>query len=457
MEGKPQEPYEYEVDLRDYIEVIWREKWLILLIFLVAAGVAYGFSKTEPSQYETETTLLVTPRISEQLAQEEDEGLVGSSLSVSVYRRSALAKDLLQKIIEELDLRSEEDELVNVGSLEGKLEVEIEMDGGSDGSADTNMPLITMKVTGTDPENIEQIANKWADLFIEKNTELLSSEQAKSFEFISSRFQEVKEDLSSKEEEKIELKRELPLEVLKSELKVIQRSYEDFATQLERKKAQLEGKRARLSSLENSLEEETEFLNLERSIPEGSLWELLREIKSGKETAQDEDAENDVDSLEDWEGFSVTDQEVNEAYFNLLEEMRTVQADISSFQEEVNYLEKKTDEFAKEIKENQFQIDKAQQKIDQLDREINRLEDTYNTLSANLEEARIANEEKESSIRVMERAVTPGSPMGTNTKQNVAVAGVLGLFIGVLVAFFKNYMQDFELEEEEDEEDNEES
>ncbi len=445
MDQSPREssPYDYEVDLREYIEVIWREKWLILVLFLIGAGAAYGFSKMQPPQYRTGTTLLITPRISEQLGGDQEEGLFSTSLSPNVYKKSAMADDLIQGIIDDLDLKAD-GELISVSSLEQRLSVNVEL--SENGTDNPRLPLVTMTVSGTEPGRVKRIANKWADLFVEKNTELLSSETARSYEFISGRFSEVSENLTAREQQKLEYKKQHPLELLKSELQVLQGRYRDFLSQLQTKRARLAERKARLKSLNDVLAEEPKFLELERSIPGISLWNLLQKEKyEGEKPAQDEQTPS---QLKEWTDLKIQDQAKNNIYFNLRGEKRNVQVDIDSLQEEIAYLENRTQELAGEIEKKQFEIDQAELKLKQLDREINRLDNTYNTLSENLEEARIAKEEKESSIRIMERAVTPERPMGTNTRQNVAVAGVLGLFIGVLAAFFKNYMQDYESDEE---------
>ncbi|MFQ6033549.1 MAG: Wzz/FepE/Etk N-terminal domain-containing protein [Candidatus Bipolaricaulia bacterium] len=45
---------EYEVDLRDYFRVMWRKKWIILGVFLVAVVAALLLSFRMPSQYKAE-------------------------------------------------------------------------------------------------------------------------------------------------------------------------------------------------------------------------------------------------------------------------------------------------------------------------------------------------------------------------------------------------------------------
>ena len=76
-----------------------------------------------------------------------------------------------------------------------------------------------------------------------------------------------------------------------------------------------------------------------------------------------------------------------------------------------------------------------------MDREINILRDGYASLATKLQETRIAKAETAEPIRVVEAPVVPERPIGPNKKMNVAVAGVLGLFVGVLLAFFAHYLE----------------
>lgn len=52
---------EYEVDLRDYLRVIWRKKWLVLGVVLVAIVVALLASFRLPSQYQAQAVYRLRP------------------------------------------------------------------------------------------------------------------------------------------------------------------------------------------------------------------------------------------------------------------------------------------------------------------------------------------------------------------------------------------------------------
>ncbi len=48
---------EYEVDLRDYLRVIWEQKWVILGVFVVAVVAAAVFSFSLPDEYDAKALL----------------------------------------------------------------------------------------------------------------------------------------------------------------------------------------------------------------------------------------------------------------------------------------------------------------------------------------------------------------------------------------------------------------
>ncbi len=50
---------EYEVDLRDYLRILWRGKWVVLGVAVVAIGLAATFAARSPAVYRTEVLLAI--------------------------------------------------------------------------------------------------------------------------------------------------------------------------------------------------------------------------------------------------------------------------------------------------------------------------------------------------------------------------------------------------------------
>jgi Mrp family chromosome partitioning ATPase/capsular polysaccharide biosynthesis protein len=61
--GRPVEPEPEGLTLRDYLAVIWRRKWVIALVVLVATGSAYYFSSRQEKQYSADGTMYYKAQI----------------------------------------------------------------------------------------------------------------------------------------------------------------------------------------------------------------------------------------------------------------------------------------------------------------------------------------------------------------------------------------------------------
>ncbi|MBS3793245.1 hypothetical protein KGY77_11460 [Candidatus Bipolaricaulota bacterium] len=535
MQRELQDPYEYEVDLRDYIKVIWNQKWLIIAVTVLAVLLAGGYSLRQPATYETRSTLMMTPRVSEQLVEKEG-GLSSVRLPTLAYKRAALASDLLEQIVTELELTDADGELISASSLRNRLEITLEDTDAPEGE----FPVVTLTVRGREPEKIKQIANTWAQLFQQRTTEIFASETVRTFQFISERFREVEQDLNSLEEEKQRYKEENPLTSMEVQLAYLEEAHPEVLSELRQKRGELARKQARLTELESEfesfrplesieieeqksqfrtllsrledkrrelyqkelkfphlqevLEEEDQFLELQRAPSTEAFWSLVGTDLSQEQLADlpdltvREEVENqlyfslrselnqtkvDIRTLQEeiprieeelgrtrktikeaLDRIKVTDSQRESYRDKVWQEMSNLRTEVITLENEVSSLEETATKLESEIKDKEAQIDQVQLKLDQYDRDMNRLKDSYKALSDNLEEARISKEEEETSVRIMEEAVAPERPLATNTKQNVAVAGVLGLFLGTLGAFFRNYMKEYEQEEEVEEENN---
>ncbi len=392
---------EYEISLKDYINVIRKEKALIISIFLISVIAAGVISSIQPKEYETKTTLLITPRISEELADRGgDTTLFSSSFSTETYEKLAVTNDLLMNIIESLDLR-EDGKRLTVEALRKRMEPKAEF--ASDGRTRSPLPLLTMTVRGNDPEEVEEIAEMWGTLFIEKNTELLSTRTAQSYEFISDRYNEVKTELKNKEEEKIAYQKENPLSSLITEFNVLNSTYDKQLSLLQEKRLELEERKTRLVNLKKEL--------------------------GGKQVQVIDNPVLTQIALE------------HQVYLTMDDYLTDTSVAVSSLSEEISYLEEGTRKLKEELDRKEAKINEVEIHLSNLNREINTLKGTYNFLYGKLQEARIAKEEQLGSIRIVEKPVVPQVPSGPSKKLNVMIAGILGLFVGIFAAFFKNYME----------------
>ena len=87
------------------------------------------------------------------------------------------------------------------------------------------------------------------------------------------------------------------------------------------------------------------------------------------------------------------------------------------------------------------QIAETKLKMSGIDRQIVPLESTLGVVSARLQEARIANADQPVSIRIVETAVQPQSPLPAGRGMSIPLAAILGLSLGIVLALFVHYLQ----------------
>ena len=77
-----------------------------------------------------------------------------------------------------------------------------------------------------------------------------------------------------------------------------------------------------------------------------------------------------------------------------------------------------------------------------LRREVEIQHGLYDTTDQQLKQLQLSEDMKPSSVRVIERAETPGAPFSPNRRMNLMIGAFTGLFLGLFLAFFREYLDD---------------
>ena len=86
------------------------------------------------------------------------------------------------------------------------------------------------------------------------------------------------------------------------------------------------------------------------------------------------------------------------------------------------------------------QIPEREIQFARIQRQVEMLAELYTLLQTRLKEAQVQEAIDDSSVRVVEHAIEPLRPVSPKPIRNVALAGVLGLFLGIVLAFVREYM-----------------
>ncbi len=151
---------EYEVDLRDYIRVIWQKKWIIVGVFLVAVIAAAVFSFRSPNAYETEALLQL----------ESPPAVKGAQIQMPSVQLALLllkSMDLIAQTVQELEQAQ-----ITAGWLASNLTI-----SNSQGN------LLQLKLKGSiEPTLLKRILEKHIALFEQRIAEELKKSVERELE-----------------------------------------------------------------------------------------------------------------------------------------------------------------------------------------------------------------------------------------------------------------------------------
>ncbi|MFT5193602.1 MAG: succinoglycan biosynthesis transport protein ExoP [Cellvibrionaceae bacterium] len=133
------------MELKDYVRIIRQRGWVLILLAVITAGSAYGYSRMQPVEYESTVRILVSPS-------RTDFGLTQTvKLLLRNYTQWMSSSKRAQKVIDELGLDRTPDQLLgNVGI-----------------SADESSFVIQLEVRDSELKNANDIARTWGNLLIQ--------------------------------------------------------------------------------------------------------------------------------------------------------------------------------------------------------------------------------------------------------------------------------------------------
>ncbi|HSG78368.1 MAG TPA: GNVR domain-containing protein [Acidimicrobiia bacterium] len=416
--------YDY-VPLSHYVGVIVRSWRLITGVVVLFAVLAVAMVLRTPRAYAARTQLLVTQPVVERVF----DGAPVETLSVDVLSALGQARDLFQKVADNADLRDADtgDRLTAQEVQEMTTLTVVRVEGS--GSDAVTLPLLSLRATSSDPEQAALIANTWASVFITENSRFVTSEVSRTYEFASSRFEEVRSELEGKEQELLEFRLENPLEPLKTQLAVLTERYNASLTELEADRASLVAERTDLASAEEAFAAEDEFIELENTIPTDVL--LLLVAVDGP--AFDPDAFPEL---------VARNQQLNTLYFSLKGQIVAGRSAVARLTSRIEFLESDIARLDTEVASLTERINRAEVTITRLDRDIGFLTVEFASLGETAQLAQLAAAEEAGSIQVVEAAVAPTTPASRGGVRTLALAGVLGLLLGSLLALTRNYLRE---------------
>lgn len=471
------------IHLSDYLHVVLKHKKLIIVFLAVTVVLAMGFTLTRPAIYGTSAQVVIDK-------EKTASPLTGYRTEIPTYMDQQLtfnthfelirSKPVILKVIEDLKLdepgafgpQEEPSTLARIKnqikknirlvkntikSALGKEAPELSDEEKLDGLVKsiqasikvTQVPetrLFVISVKSLSPIMATKIANSVAKNYIEFDMETRLSSSKDSIEWMNNEMYRVKKRLEDDEKKFHEYKQLNKLFSVEGKQKVISQKIQEFNNEYlsaRNKRLELEAQLEQITKMKaggsddivhvrsivnnpaiDSIYKNLTDLELERTrlskvykSKHPKIVQNNSEIERNKVKLKSE-LEKEIDNLK-------TERSV------LLAKEQVMEQNISEFEKDA------LEESGKELR---YTI---------LQRNLETSQNLYNTLVAKVKESGVLSSGASSNVRIVEKAVVPLYPVGPNKKKNLLLAVVLGLFGGVGIAFFLEYI-DQSIKTEED-------
>jgi uncharacterized protein involved in exopolysaccharide biosynthesis len=431
-----------EISLKELIEILLKNKTLIITITLIVTLLAgiFSFLIVEPT-YEADVVLMpynVGQTNKVDLSSDNIENVLNQltvypSLTLETYKEQIKSDVVLIKTIESLELEEE----LSYEGLRNKVSINANKDSNN----------ITLTVTDTDPEKAALIANTLKDVYIEFVGQMKQNQLDQSIEFLDSQVDIEKKNLNS------------ALRVLEGFL-IENTSSEELGQELDIKR----NSRNRLITERENLvsnygQEKIEYelslnlVNKKIEITEELLNSEVSIVTLNKDIYSDLALYEYFKSLGiDTENVNISVEEKNEVYYELKNSLNglIIEREIikqkllnldDRYDKQIVFYDVSIEELKDSVEELNIKLSKVESEENLLMTQVEHTKSTYEALLNKREAIRITEASKisENSILVVSEAFEPIKPVSPNKMLNLAIGFVLGLMMSVFIAFFRHY------------------
>lgn len=410
-----------EINLRDYVEVLLRGKWVIAIITFIAilTSAFVSFFVLEPV-YEAKATIMVKqPNLGGGGQAEKDLArLVGEmgiypQMGLETYRSQVRNSEVLSNVKYKLNLD------MSLHDLRESIDAEVIKDSN----------LIRITVRSSDPNKAATIANTLVDeymRFIDKmNVDQISGAKAVLSEQAAVAKKNLDRTLS---ELKSLVMSSRSADEIRREIEALTTLLTDYKSRMKEIEVEMAAISAQIAEAKRQLANTPDVIATEKSLLEDPLLGEVVSDSTGQRT-------------KDLASFKFKSEEVNPVAASLKEKLAENEIELSGLKGTAEKLQQAVLKLQKELENLRKDLIDAEMRERELTEKAKIYEDAFLSFSSQEEQARIAEAARlgEKTLTLIEEAIPPVQPVKPRKMLNIAVAGVLGLMVGVFTAFFMEF------------------
>ena len=432
-----------ELELKDYIKIVWKRRWLIASIFIVGVIAVYFISGAMTPIYRASTKILIKTAGAGQIDLfDQLGGTVRNQVQnyIEILKSRSLAKSMGESM--GFDVTDKDGRFASL-----QKGISIQPIQGSD--------AINVSVDSTDPLEAAAAANALVEAFKKRTQYENQADVRAAREFIEEQLLTVQGQLGEAENS---------VQAYQSEAGVVQPTQEAAAiinrlTQLETARAEAEvaifEAEARREELERQLSEREQTVISSQTLSENPVVAQYRKALADLQIQRAQALEKyaahhpvvaaidgqiaDIEkrlAAEIERVISTETVTLNPVRQALIQQALQAESEVIAAQARRDGLDRMIGEAEKQIS----RLPSQEVQLTRLIRNRSVLENIYIMLMEKLEEFRISEEMTTADVQVIDPAEIPETPIKPRKMMNTAVAGFLALFIGCSLAFLLEYM-----------------
>lgn len=265
------DPYEPQMSLADYIEILLRRKWLIILGTLGCVLATGLWSISRPRTYQAEALVVVSPAITTTREAQQGEGqrelpvpgveIVVPGLAAQTYQVLAKSDELLRTLADSLIQRLSPEALEGLTGtrvpssdrlaeqLSEGLQVELMKE-----TVKAKSPLLRFTFASSEESVPVVVVNLWTELFLRRHLGLSSNVTDEFYQRVATQYEKARASLEQGEEELREVKAGYQdLSIVKGEMALKSTRLDSALTGYQRQQTELEAKERELQHVNQVL------------------------------------------------------------------------------------------------------------------------------------------------------------------------------------------------------------
>lgn len=438
-----------ELTFEDILRIFRKRFWWFFSTLFVVVTLTVIYLLIATPIYEASVTLKIEPQTKGSLTDIFVSQYTSTRPEISTEVELIKSRTNLEKVIENLKLvdyyKSKNPEAeINIYSLVKSLSDMITVSPVKDTS------IVKISVQNPDPELAKNIANELANVYNELLQKFSKSEYTVRRQFIEEQIPVLEKELKILEDELRKFKEKNKIYVLDVEAQNLLNAVYNFDNQINQYKIQLEETRAKITTLNQQLKQtnqkiissETISINPIVSQLRSKLAELQVELSAllnnySENDQRVKDTRRKIDETEKMLRSEVEKivtaqvQTINPDYQNIYSQLIEAHSKYEVINSTIVAIEKMREQYSSKV----AKLPTVEQELLQLERDRKVKENLYSLLLEKLEETKISEAGVIGRATLVDPAITPTVPVKPNKKFLLAVASVLGFFLGIMVVF----------------------